>query len=325
VHDVPPRSAVPEPGPAAHTGRGVAVLLLVITAIVGVRARPGASLSSRPRQAPGGAWVNVVLSVGGLVIGTAALAAVLLTTWRVARRLRRKRDKDQPPHVVEPPVAGLGARLAALTVALLVIGAAVGAVILGARVGGGSRGSSHTPTQPPTSSPAPTHAPLGHADRSGPGFLWLLAVGLVLLVVVAVLVVIARARARRHPGVEPTPAPAPSAAPPPASSERPALGSDARSAVIAQYLALERELARTRLRREPFETPMELLERARNSGLETSEARRLAGLFTLARYSSRPVTAGQREEAERSLAAVRRQWAHGARTTTSSPPDGEEP
>ncbi|MET8631733.1 DUF4129 domain-containing protein [Streptomyces sp. NPDC004680] len=90
---------------------------------------------------------------------------------------------------------------------------------------------------------------------------------------------------------------------------RPSLGTDPRSAVIAQYLALEQDLARARIPRKPFETPTELLARAAYSGLPTSHARRLAQLFTTARYSSHPVSGEQQLQAEQSLAAVRRQWA----------------
>lgn len=146
--------------------------------------------------------------------------------------------------------------------------------------------------------------------------------GLALVVVAALLVAVVRQRAQGHPEVPS--ASSASATRPPAAGHRPALGDDPRSAVIADYLAMERELARARMPREPFETPAELLERAGRGGLETTEARLLAGLFTRARYSSRDVSADQREQAHRSLAAVRSRWADGPRSTTAPSPGGEE-
>ncbi|MER7967533.1 DUF4129 domain-containing protein [Streptomyces sp. NPDC096080] len=88
-------------------------------------------------------------------------------------------------------------------------------------------------------------------------------------------------------------------------------------------MALEQDLVRVRIPREPFETPTELLDRAARGGLPISQARRPAQLFAEARYSSRPVTDGQREQAERSLAAVRRQWARQRPAAPASPPGGE--
>ncbi|MEU6284399.1 DUF4129 domain-containing protein [Streptomyces sp. NPDC047028] len=260
------------------------------------------------------------MSIGGLVIGTVALSAVLLASWRVIRRLRRKRDTDQPPQVVERPVGGLGTRLAALAVALLIVAATGGAVVLGARIGGAGRGS--RPPLPVSPSPVHTRAPASHGGQSGPGPLWLLMTGLALVVVVAVLVALARARTASRSRA--APAPTAAARPPARPAGRPTLGADSRSVVIATYLAMERELARVRLRREPFETPAELLQRAAREGLDTSAAQRLAALFGLARYSSRPVSADQREQAEQFLEIVREQWMNGPRTQSGSRPRGGE-
>lgn len=299
------------------------MVLLIALAVIGVRARQGAPLDSGARQAAGGTWVRLAVSFGGLAVGTVTLAAVLLTAWRIARRLTRERDKDNPPHVVQRPVTGLGAHLAALAAALVVIGMTIGAMVLGARVAGNGRGGAATPVRTVRPSPPPVHTgpSAGHAGASGPELLWLLIAGLLVLAVIAVIVArVCGGRPVEAVAVVPSPV---DTSPSPRKRRSPY--DDARSAVIADYAAMERELAPARLRRAPYETAVELLDRARSAGFETAQARELAQLFAVARFSTRPVSTGQRERAGRSLAAVRRQWADRTGTTTAAAPGEERP
>jgi Domain of unknown function (DUF4129) len=77
---------------------------------------------------------------------------------------------------------------------------------------------------------------------------------------------------------------------------------DARAAIIACYLAMERTLAERGTARGLADTPDELLARAARSGLvRGAAARRLTALFYEARYSSHPLGAGQRVAASRAL------------------------
>ncbi|MEU6497114.1 DUF4129 domain-containing protein [Streptomyces sp. NPDC046984] len=293
------------------------MLALIAVAILGVGAQQDASLSAARHRLGHSTWITAVVSVGGLLVSAAGLAVVLLAAWRISRRLRRKRDTDQPPHVVEQPTGGLVARLVALVTVLLVMGAAVGAVLLGAHLRALSGGSPPRPphsTHPPVSTTTPA---VRHGAPSPPGLLWLLVTGLLVLTLVAVLLTVARLRRAARPGTASGQAIPTGRLHPPAA--HPPLGTDPRSAVIAQYLELELELARAQIPRKPFETPTELLERAAYSGLPTSSARRLAQLFTTARYSSRPVTDEQQVQAEQSLTAVRRQWALQRATVPTSP------
>ncbi len=77
---------------------------------------------------------------------------------------------------------------------------------------------------------------------------------------------------------------------------------DARAAIIACYAAMETSLAERGAAREAADTPDELLARATTSGIvHGGAAARLTALFYEARFSSHPLAASQRDEAERAL------------------------
>src|ERR1035437_7264315 len=77
---------------------------------------------------------------------------------------------------------------------------------------------------------------------------------------------------------------------------------DARSAIIACYLAMERSLASAGAARTAAETPDELLARAARAGLVRGEAAGwLTALFYEARFSSHPLPASSKTEAQRAL------------------------
>ena len=77
---------------------------------------------------------------------------------------------------------------------------------------------------------------------------------------------------------------------------------DARAAIIACYLAMERTLAERGAARGVADTPDELLARAAASGIvRGAAARRLTALFYEARFSSHPLGRDQRDEASRTL------------------------
>jgi Domain of unknown function (DUF4129) len=77
---------------------------------------------------------------------------------------------------------------------------------------------------------------------------------------------------------------------------------DARAAIIACYVAMERSLAEAGTARAAADTPDELLARATASGiLRGDAAARLTGLFYEARFSSHPLDQGQRDQAARAL------------------------
>jgi hypothetical protein len=77
---------------------------------------------------------------------------------------------------------------------------------------------------------------------------------------------------------------------------------DARLAIIACYVAMERSLAGAGAARGAAETPDELLERAAGAGLvRGAEASRLTTLFYEARYSTHPLPDERRDEARRAL------------------------
>jgi type IV secretory pathway VirB2 component (pilin) len=77
---------------------------------------------------------------------------------------------------------------------------------------------------------------------------------------------------------------------------------DARAAIIACYVAMEKSLAEHGTARAVADTPDELLARATRSGVvRGTAAARLTALFYEARFSSHPLGRGQRDAAERAL------------------------
>jgi len=77
---------------------------------------------------------------------------------------------------------------------------------------------------------------------------------------------------------------------------------DARAAIIACYVAMERSLAERGTARDAADTPDELLARAVAAGLvRGSAAGKLTGLFYEARFSTHPMSAEQRDAARTAL------------------------
>jgi len=80
---------------------------------------------------------------------------------------------------------------------------------------------------------------------------------------------------------------------------------DARAAIIACYVAMEQSLAEAGTARDAADTPYALLIRAADRGLiRTAAAARLTELFYEARFSSHPMPADRRDDAQQALAEV---------------------
>jgi Domain of unknown function (DUF4129) len=88
---------------------------------------------------------------------------------------------------------------------------------------------------------------------------------------------------------------------------------DARAAIIACYLAMERSLADRGAARGVADTPDELLARAVSAGIvHGTAARRLTALFYEARFSSHPLGPSQRQAASEALDELAAELAAGA-------------
>jgi Domain of unknown function (DUF4129) len=98
---------------------------------------------------------------------------------------------------------------------------------------------------------------------------------------------------------------------------------DARAAIIACYLAMERSLAERGTARGIADTPDELLTRARDRGVvRGSAAARLTALFYEARFSSHPLDQRQRDAAERALDELAASLAETEPPPTRTAPTG---
>ena len=263
----------------------LAALLLLLT-IAGIRAAGPAVGLHFPQRA-------VVIGIGAVV---EAVLAGLLVALRWGR----------------PTSAGVGARLRPLLHGALVTGLiAVPVALLIASIA-----KIHRSQADPACRPAGgLHRGRLHLTRAGHGAVDLAAlqyilVGLLIaaLVVAAILIWrrrwrLVRASGRDVPLDEETGTPAELARA--VDSGRMALREldDARAAIIGCYLAMEQSLAEAGAARGSAETPDEFLARAVEGGLvRGAPAGRLTALFYEARFSTHPMPAARRDEAEQALA-----------------------
>jgi hypothetical protein len=278
-----------EPGPPVLTPRLVAAAALLAVALVGLRAAlPAASWDSGPWRADG-----VPLGLG------LELVLIALVT---AAELRQRRSPQ-----ARQPIAGL--RVVLRTV--LYAGVLAVPILLAVDLISHFKPHGHARlTAPPAIAPRrPLHGTPAHGGFSGAPLLYTFLV-LLLLAALAASILLLRRRARAIAWRKRFEVPDDE----PADQLRRAVRSgqaalleidDARLAIIACYVAMERSLARAGTIRAAAETPDELLARAAQDGLvRGGAAGRLTELFYEARFSTHPVPPGRRAEAQQALGTL---------------------
>jgi hypothetical protein len=276
---------VADAGWPARLGLAAAALAVVF---VGTRA------AVAPTTWDGGPWHSrgVPLGIGLELVFVALLAAV---------ELRRRRSPT-----TSQPAAGLRALLRAL----LLTGVIAIPVLILINSAGKLRPPRQRPFSPPQRRGLPSGRPhplAAHGVGSGaaPVLYALLVLGLLAAVLACVILLRRRARGPDWDDVGEV------ADDEPEERLRRAVQSgqaalreidDARLAIIACYLAMERSLARAGAVRDAAETPDELLGRAAVAGLvHGGEAAALTALFYEARFSSRPLPPAKRQAARQAL------------------------
>lgn len=270
--------------------------LLIVLAAAGLRGR-----LATPR------WDSLHRGEG--LIMSFVLLVVLVVLWVIVFRRHR-------PTFAPNGDSGVTAAAAKLqSVLLYILGAAlagdIGAIIYGLHLklpAGKQRpipALSERPGKPPTSKP--------HIQKPSSGSLHVTDILYALLVIVLIAaVIVSIIWARRLRPATALDEDEPIAEDP--ESLRDAVESgwaalrtfdDAKAAIIACYLAMERSLAEHGTARTAADTPSELLERATRTGmLRGGAARRLTQLFYEARFSSHPMDQGQRAVAEQALSEL---------------------
>jgi Domain of unknown function (DUF4129) len=221
------------------------------------------------------------------------------------------------------PAARLRAWLRGLLIIgmILVLGATVIPLLSGLH---GAR-----PAQQPRIKPALRRQPHLTPTRAGSGHIELVtiyaALGIALLAVLVACLLVAARRRRLAGQVPQADAPLPddeqSELSRAVESGRSALRQvdDARAAIIACYVAMERSLAAAGAEREVAETPDELLDRAVAAGLvHGNAAGALTALFYEARFSSHPLPPARKQAAEDALAALASELSAPAASATAS-------
>ncbi|HKA68573.1 MAG TPA: DUF4129 domain-containing protein [Actinomycetes bacterium] len=285
------------PPPAKRPGGWllpVAVALLALVAIAGAVARQGLDLDQNgPLSANRDALVAIAV-----VFTLANLVIVLTIAVLMRRRRRRRRIPDGPPLEEAPiPAWALWLRRLAVFAFFFLLLAPLLLLISSLEPSKTDAGDRHgnEPHLPNDILPS-----LSPAQRN---LLLTLAVLGAVLAVLAMLRrggrrVIARARVFDGPPEVPGLAEAISAG----DSALRESSMDARAAIIACYVAMERVLAEHGAAREVADTPAELLDRAVGAGLIRSDAAlRLTDLFREARFSSHPMDETARTAATAAL------------------------
>ncbi|MGA8207145.1 MAG: DUF4129 domain-containing protein [Candidatus Dormiibacterota bacterium] len=296
-------------GAGGFTGRSrwlaaLAILALLALVALSVRAHYSLGPSGAPNQGLGAdlmaSLVQVVLVVSIAAFELIVVAALVVAPWR---RLRQAGKKGPP--LVRFPRRSLLA-MAALPFGI-VVGLGVLLVVLLKR-----RPHPLAVTRPgiPRGSGLSAHLVTKVATVTvSEATVLAAAVGLILLAALLV----ARVRSRRRRAL--------ATAQPSLLSEELTealdeslvelgLGADPRQAVITAYERMQAVLTKVGLGPEPFETPLEYLERALGR-LNTSRRAlvRLTELFETARFSVQAVDLGMRNEAETALSGLRAELA----------------
>jgi Domain of unknown function (DUF4129) len=298
----------PPGGRADATARVAVVLLLLGVAVLGISGRRHLDWAAIA-AAPGSTWIGL-----GLI---AAAAFVVVLSVNALRRMVRTEVAGSDAPV--PSIEGSRVTWYGYLAAVAVIAVAVLLVYLLLK--------SALPHPPPSIAPNRVN-PFGRRpnsngnDASAPDT-WALVIAILTGVLLAVVVMVRRRRAElaeERPGDdEPTDETGLAEAVAAAEVELDAHGDDTRAAIIAAYLAMERQLAAGGVTRRASDTPTDFLLRAMATArVSRGSATRLTDLFREARFSTHPMGAAAREDAARALARVADDLVHGPRQGAAS-------
>jgi Domain of unknown function (DUF4129) len=304
VIEQPPGGGVPEPRPRRPRRGGRAEVLARVALVLLLLGVAAIGLSGRRRldwgalaDAPGDTWT-------GLVLVAAAAFVVFSALHTVARMLRATRDVGgdaAQPSIENSRVAWYGylAAFAVIAVTAFLVYLLVKSAVA-------------VPLQPPD----PGRPDPSDLVRNGPtkaltstDKLALLCAVLVGAVLAVTFVVLRRRAESVDEGFETEQDPAEqealAGAVAAAEVELDSHGDDTRAAIIAAYLAMERQLMASGTARQASDTPTDFLVRATAaSRVSRGAATRLTELFREARFSTHPMADTARADAARSLARV---------------------
>lgn len=304
------------PGGEKAVARTVAVMLLVLLSTVALRGHlPGAQRRAEPEELTGGAGSLVAVAVMSAVsMVVIAIAILSQTRHRPVRpgpgELPRERPRE-PIHLRWRPLLIAAAVLLAWVLVILFLMRWVSPVDGGAP----PQGDPGEAAQGAGADPPPQKKP----PTNGGNVFGILAGMTVLLLVLSITATVMRRRrasasAPSFPA-DAVPTPAPVAGPDLARAaelglaEMGDLSRDPRAAIIACYLAMERELEKSPgTFPQDSDTPSEVLARAiAQQALPADSATVLVDLFEEARFSPHVMDEGHRADAMGALQSVQRE------------------
>lgn len=289
------------------SGRLVVVTLLVVLVAVGLHSQVAAPL-----------WTTKSRRFDAVVAGAVDAVAACLLVGLLARTHWAPTDQALAERLRRALRYVLGMAVAILTVTVLVLVVNLPPARPRAGTGGSGLGARrpHPLSRPQVAPPGADRFPLAQV-------LYGLAAAVLLLAIVAVAWKLRQDAHRREP--EPQE---------PAQEYDQLLGDavsggrrallqldDARAAIIACYIAMEGTLARAGSARLVTETPDELLGKAASTlGHGAGAARRLTTLFYEARFSTHPMDAACRDDAEQALAVLGASLSRPPATSSAAAP-----
>lgn len=308
-----------EPGGDKSMARAIAVIAVMLLSTIALRGHlPGVERRTEPDEVTGSNPVSLVAVIAMLAV---SIAVIALAAINQTRRPPAGPASGEPRRELGGERSPLRWRPLVIAAAVLVVWAAVILMLMrwlpALDLGdppppdsGVDADAGGTDARPDTSPAEPT--------GDGANVFWALAATTFALVVASV-VATARSR-RRSPGPSPAPAGGPASTPGPADgadlaraaelglAEMGDLTREPRAAIIACYLAMERELEKSPgTFPQDSDTPSEVLARAiEHRALPAGHATVLVDLFEEARFSPHVMNEGHRADAMGALQAVQR-------------------
>lgn len=298
-------------------GRTIAVIVLMTLALVALRGYlPGAQSRPEPRNVDAGSGsvvaVVVMLAVSIAVIAISILSQALRRPSAPGPGEPERRWRSSPGRLPWRALLIATLVLLAWSLVLLMLMRWITPPVLDDPPAADS--GAPTPQAPED---AGADSPPRPADGGGSVFAILAGATIVLVL----LSIAGTLRGRRRPAVSTAPATSSASAPPPAAAPDLARAAelglaemddpdrDAREAIIACYLAMERELEKSPgTTPQASDTPSEVLARAiERHALQAGNATELVDLFEEARFSPHVMNESHRADAVRALREVQRE------------------
>jgi hypothetical protein len=315
VADKPPETSTPFAGPARaaadHTWIAWTIIAGcgVIVAVMGIAGSAGRALGGGPAAR---LMAHVPDPLAALALGAGALTALFILWLLVPRGVRRRRKEDEEYEFYQEPPKVPAWVLIVVWALLLLPFAGIGYLLWHGSISFGTGGGPRAPHQALPGALPQLYSPLAGPEATASPPLWTVAVTALALcaglgsLVLVLWILLGDRLAWWWAGPLPEGRREMLAGAVDESLDDLAREVDPRVAIIKCYRRFEQALARSRVPRAPWQTPMEFMREAlRRLPLPPRAVQRLTELFEVARFSNAPLDPTDRSSAFESLVAIR--------------------